>query len=150
MEAVTLFAMCAFGTLLVPAQPELTAMFYAGELGWNPVLVGLVAAAGQCVTYAGLYLGGAQLVARWAFLGRQVDKIRVRFSDRLERGYLMTSAFSGSVGLPPATALAALANGFRVPLVPLLGVLYVFRAARLAFVAAFGQQLADWWRAGGF
>lgn len=150
MQALTLFAMCAFGTILVPAQPELTAMFYASELGWNPLLVGVVAAAGQCVTYAALYLGGAQLVARWAFLSRQVERVRTRFAARLERGYLVTSALSGSVGLPPATAVAALANGFRVPLVHLLAVLFVFRAARLAFVAAFGRQVAAWWQAGGF
>lgn len=147
MEAAALFALCFIGTLFVPGQPEVAAALYSGKLGWHPLAVGAVGAAGQTACYAMLYLGGDQLLRRWAFLQRQVERMRVRFEARLERSYLLMAALSGTVGVPPAVGVAALASSMRVGFIEVMVVLYLSRLARIAVVAAFGQELSAWWRA---
>lgn len=147
MEAAALFALCFVGTLFVPGQPEVTAAFYAGKLGWHPLAVGAVAALGQTACYAGLYLGGDQLLRRWAFLRRQVERMRARFEARLERSYLVMTFLAGTVGVPPAVGMAALAPTMKMRFLEVMLVLYVGRVARISVLAAFGKELGVWWQA---
>lgn len=147
MEALTLFVTCFIGTIFVPGSPEASALWYSGKLGWHPLAVGLVGAAGQTTCYAILYVGGDQLLGRWKFLQRQVDRMRVRFQARLDRSYLLMTALAGSVGVPPAVGIAALASSMRMGFVGVMAVLFVARVARISIVAAFGHELNVWWQA---
>lgn len=147
MEAAALFATCFIGTLFVPGSPEAAALLYAGKLDWHPVAVGLVGAAGQTACYAVLYVGGDQLLGRWKFLQRQVERMRSRFKARLERSYLVMTALAGSVGVPPAVGIAALASSMKVGFLTVMSVLYFARVVRISIVAAFGHELNVWWQA---
>lgn len=147
MEAATLFVTCFIGTIFVPGSPEASALWYSGKLGWHPLAVGLVGAAGQTACYAILYVGGDQLLGRWKFLQRQVERMRVRFEARLAKSYLMMTALAGSVGVPPAVGIAALASSMKVGFISVMTVLYLARVARISIVAAFGHELSVWWQA---
>lgn len=146
METASLFALCFIGTLFVPGQPEVLAALYAGKLGWHPLAVGAVGAAGQTACYAMLYVGGEQLLQRWGFLGRQVERMRAKFQTHLERSFLPMTALAGSVGIPPAVGVAALASGMKMGFIPVMGTLYAARVARLSILAAFGHELNAWWQ----
>lgn len=147
MEALVLVTICAVGTLFPPMNPEFATAAFAARSGWHPVVVGLLAAGGQTVTYAGLYFLGARLLPRWPWLARQVDAIRLRFKDHLERRYLLVAVAAGALGLPPAAGLSAMASGFGIPARHVLPVIFVARAVRASAVAAFGQSLFAWWNA---
>lgn len=124
---------------------EATAVIFGKEMGWHWASVGMTCALGQSLAYMLIYMGGDKLLGRWQWLSRQVARTRVRFEERLTRGYLSIALVAGSVGVPPAIAVVALAGGFRVRMSTLLPVVFVGRFARFALLAAVGTQLNVWW-----
>ena len=145
MSVVVLLALSAASTFVF-GLPEATAMLYVEKYGWSTFAVAVLCAAGQSISFALLYLGGEQLMERWRWLGREVEKVRTRFHSHLERRFLVVAALAGTIGLPPAIGIAALGGGFRVPFLHLLPVMFVCRAGRFAVLILFGKQLTAWWR----
>lgn len=131
------------GSVFPVISTEATAVFYGTEGGWHPLLVGLFCALGQCTTYVALYFGGEKLVMRWNWLARQVHKVRGRFGDRLEGGYLGFAFVGSIVGLPPMNGMMALAAGFNVRLLHIWPISFVGRLIRFTVLAAVGGSLVD-------
>lgn len=146
MDLLFLLAIGVVGTVIPIFSPEGTAVAYGHSSSWSPWIIGAVAAAGQCLTFSALYLGGARLIPRFRGLNALLERTRVRFADHLERRYLVAVAFGSFLGIPPAIGLAALAPGFGVPLAHVLPILYVGRTVRLALLASTGPFLDDVWR----
>lgn len=145
MEALTLFAICCVGTLVPLLNPEVSAVLYGKELGWNPALVGLVGAAGQSATYLFLYLLGGRILPRFRGLAALVERTRLRYHTHLARRFGLVAALAGTVGIPPASAVSALAPGFGIGVRFVLPLLFVGRALRLGLLAAFGDGLNLFW-----
>ena len=142
MNLLTLIGLSAVFTFL-PAMSETTGVFYVHTLHWSPLAVAACCAAGQCIAYAALFLFGEQLVTRWAWLARQTTRVRTRYAHHLENRFLAVSFFGGTISVPPAVALSALAPGFGVPLKHLLPLLYVTRVLRFVVLIYFGDQLTS-------
>ncbi len=144
MEILTLYFIALIGTVLWFINAETASVYYGSQLGWNPAFVGLVCALGQCTTFALLYLGGARLLGRWKKLGGKVERLRERYGEHLENRFLLLTAISGVVGLPPLVALSSIAAGFRVPPSHLLVVAALFRWIRFTTLASVGPQIFAW------
>ena len=144
MSVLALIALSAVSTFVF-GLPEATVLLYVEKYGWNIWPVAALASLGQCMSFAVLYLGGEQLMARWRWLGREVAKIRIRFANHLEQRFLVLTAFAAMFGLPPAVGLAALGGGFQVPLQHFLPVMFVGRTGRFVVIILFGKQVTAWW-----
>lgn len=92
---------------------------FAGLFGSRPwPLVALTLAAGQCLTFSLLFVGGEGLARRVGPFRRQIDRLRaepVRW-ERYRRAAGWWLAAAAGIGFPPLVAMAALA--------PALGVSY--------------------------
>jgi len=121
-----------------------TCMVYSSELGWPPLLVGLIAAVAQSVGYSALYFGGGRLVQRWAALQRHVDAARERWRDRLRDSYLPLTLVGGLTGAPPMVAVAALASAFDAPFMPFLALTFFSRLVRFTLFAGAGHAIMVW------
>lgn len=126
----------------VPAMPEALALLYVQKLHWSWPVVALCVALGQCIAFGALYLFGEQLVLRWRWLDRQVARVRDRYQSHLEERFLVVAAFAGVLGVPPATAVAALGYGFRVPLSHLMLLFFLCRVGRVSMIIFFGGKLS--------
>jgi membrane protein YqaA with SNARE-associated domain len=145
MDLLVLLAIGIVGTVVPLISPEAAAVGYGLNSRWNPWVIGAVGATGQCVTFALLYAGAAKVLPRWKALNALIERTRQRFADHLERRYLVAVVFGATVGLPPAVGVAALAPGFRVPLLHILPILFAGRVLRLAFLASAGTRLDGLW-----
>jgi membrane protein YqaA with SNARE-associated domain len=145
VQLLTLIGICFVGGLFWVANAEATAILYGAQLGWNPLLVGIVSALSQCAMYTLLFWGGDWLIAKWTWLGRKVEKTRARFKARLDKSYLTMTATGALVGLPPMTVMALLAGGFNVRLRTLLAIAFGLRFVRFTVLAAVGTQLQQFW-----
>jgi len=77
LALVSLFLTSIIGAVLWIVSTEVQAAAY-GAAGWNPFLIGAVCSAGQNVNYVILYIGGTELLERWMWLARQVDRVHER------------------------------------------------------------------------
>lgn len=145
MEMLGLFGICIVGTLLPLVSPEASAVLYGKELGWPPLAVGVVGAAGQCVVYLVLYVAGERLLAKWKKLGAMVERTRLRYHTHLRRRFGLVSLLAATIGLPPAVSVAALAPGLGISLHLVLSILFAGRVFRLGVLAAGGEWLNRWW-----
>ncbi len=145
MELASLLGIGFVGSVFWVVNAELTAILYGSQLGWHPLAVGLLIGAAQTAMYVLLYFGGAQAMTRWAWLDRQVVRVRDRFQERLERAYLPASGVAAILGVPPVIALVALAPGFQVPLLHVVPIAFAGRVVRFSILAAFGERLVAWW-----
>ena len=136
MEALALVAIGYAGTVFWPLSPEAFAAGYVTKGGWNPLLVGLLAASGQAGAHATLYFAGDQLRRRWAWFDRKCERARTKHGQRLERGQVRLAISSGLVGLPPSSVTAALAPGLGLSPRTLLPLLFAMRIIRISVVAA--------------
>lgn len=141
LEMFTLMGVAWVGSVFWVVSPEVLSAVYGSQLGWNPLAVGLVAATSQCTVYFLLYRGGDALARRWAFLARQIERVRVRFATHLERNYVGMLLLGGLVGLPPVIAVVTLAPGFGISFRKVLMATFVARTARFAALAALGEAV---------
>lgn len=145
MEVLGLFGICLVGTLVPLVSPEASAVLYGKELGWPPLAVGVVSAAGQSVVYLVMYVAGERVLAKWKKLAAVVDRTRLRYHTHMRRRFGLVSFLAATVGLPPAIAMAALAPGFGISLHLVLSILFVGRVLRFGLLAAGGGWLNQWW-----
>jgi hypothetical protein len=136
MEAFSLVAIGFVGTIFWLLSPEAAAAVYATQRGWNPLLIGLLAATGQAAAHLTLYFGGDQLRRHWGWFDRKCERVRVRHGALLARGLVPLGCASGLIGVPPSSVTAALAPGLGMPGRVLLPLLFVTRIIRLSVVAA--------------
>jgi membrane protein YqaA with SNARE-associated domain len=141
MYALALIASTFVGTFFWPASPEAAVALFVSQRGWNALLVGLVAAAGQGLAYVLIYPSGEQIRQRWPWFGRQCERVRLRFGARLAQGGLPLACSSGLVGVPPSSVLVALAPGLGLRARWLLPVLFVMRVLRFTFIAAVASRV---------
>ncbi|GIW73437.1 MAG: hypothetical protein KatS3mg102_2979 [Planctomycetota bacterium] len=146
LELLGLLGLGFVGSVFWVVSTEAAAVYYGSALACPPLLVGLACALGQCGMYLILYAGGEQLLGRWRWLGRQVDRARQRLGERLETAYLSTAGLGAVLGVPPALAFPALAGSFGVRLGALLPVMFAGRLVRFSVLAAAGAQLLGWLR----
>lgn len=141
MQLLALFSTCLLTTLVpVAGVPEATTLLYTKELGWSWPLVGFIAGLAQTAAYAVVFVGG-QWMLRWAFLRRQVERVRLKFDRHLRQHFLLVTASSGFAGIPPGLALSAIAAAFHVPFGRYVLVLLAGRVLRMSAVAFAGDEL---------
>jgi membrane protein YqaA with SNARE-associated domain len=124
------------GTFFWPVSPEAGAILWARRYGWNPLVIGVVAALGQAGAHLVLYFFGDQIRRRWRWFDRQCERARLRFGDRLTRHTSWLGLTSGLIGLPPTSATAALAPGLGLHAARLLPFMFLARVVRFAVVTA--------------
>ncbi|NUN15425.1 MAG: hypothetical protein HUU55_17515 [Myxococcales bacterium] len=144
MEILTLIGIGYIGAIFWIISTEVAAVYYCVELGWNPVLVAITCAIGQCGMYATLFSSGGLLLRKWTRFQVLVEKTARRFGTHHRIRYLSIAGFGSVTGIPPMPALAVLAPGFHVPLVGILAVAFVFRSVRFFVLAQFGNVLIPW------
>jgi membrane protein YqaA with SNARE-associated domain len=144
MQILVLFWTALLGSAFWPVPVSATCVLYGSQLGWPPLLVGLVTATAQSVGFALLYFGGRWLLDRWTSLARRVESQRQRWIALLQRGFLPATLCGGVAGVPPMLVLATLAPAFEAPLLPFLLLAFVGRAVRFTIMAGAGQALATW------
>ena len=147
MEALLLIGYSVIGAIFWVINVESLAILYGATRGWNPLLVGVLLATGQNITYVALYFGGDQLIHRWDWLGTRVKKVFDRFGDNLRQRFLGVTALAGLTGLPPAVAMPALAPGAGVKLISVISVTFTTRVIRFTILAWFGEAIYSWWNA---
>jgi membrane protein YqaA with SNARE-associated domain len=145
LQFLALVGLSAVGTF-VPGMPEGLSVGYSSKYHWNIWLIATGCAAGQSISFLVLYFFGEQVMRRWAWFSKQVYDVRVKFADHLEERFLILSALGGSVGVPPALAMAALGSGFGVPARHVIPVLFLTRILRFAVMTVIGGHLWDWVR----
>jgi len=141
---LSLLAFSFAGGIVWLFNVESAAVVYGNQSGWHPLTVGLTCAAGQTLAYTFLFYCGDWLYSRWRWAGKQVAKTRAKYGDRLGRSFLTLTAPAALIGLPPMTAMAALAGGFQVRLLPLVAIAFSLRFVRFTLLAAMGDRLTGW------
>ena len=144
MEVLAMLGSGLVGSVFWVVSTEATAIYYGTEAHWHPLLVGLLCATGQCLTYTLLYLVGEPLVARWSWLQQKVAHARKRFERRLQTAYLTLTGFASVIGLPPMLAMAILGRSFDIRISRLLPVAFVGRTTRFTLLALIGDGLTAW------
>lgn len=144
MAILSLLAFSFAGGIVWVFNVESAAVVYGNQGGWHPLVVGLTCAAGQTLAYTFLFHCGDWLYARWRWAGRQVEKTRKKYGDRLSKSFLTFTAPAALIGLPPMTAMAALAGGFQVRLLPLIAIAFSLRLVRFTILAALGDKVSAW------
>jgi hypothetical protein len=141
MYALALIGTTFVGTFFWPASPDVAVALFMSRRGWNALTVGLLAAAGQGMAYAVIYPTGEQIRRRWRWFGRQCERVRVRFGPRLTTRGLPIACASGLIGVPPSSALVAVAPGLGLRARWLLPVLFVMRVLRFTLIAALASRV---------
>lgn len=113
-ELITLFGISIIGTVVWVINAEVSAAVYTSQLNHNAIMVGIVCAFGQGVTFSLLYWFGEKLAQQWKGLQNQLDRIQKRFGDHLLKAFTFLSFLGGVIGFPPAIGMAALAAGLGV------------------------------------
>ncbi len=144
VEILVLVPIGFVGSVFWFVSAEGSAMYY-GSLGYHPLLIGLLAALGQCVMYVILYHGGSRLVARWSWLARKVEALRMRYERRLTTGYLSVSSVAAVTGVPPLVALMTLGSAFGARFWHLWPLALAGRTIRFTVLAAVGEELVAAW-----
>lgn len=147
MAFLSLLAFSFAGGIVWIFNVESAAVLYGGKSAWHPLAVGLTCAAGQTLAYTFLFYCGDWLYAHWRWAGRKIERTRLKYGERLSKSFLTLTAPAALVGLPPMTAMAALAGSFQVRPLPLLAIAFSLRVVRFTLLAAVGQPLLSWWGA---
>jgi membrane protein YqaA with SNARE-associated domain len=110
-----LFSLLVFipSPLLQFINAEAWAIFVGLTGQRSPVLLGVVLGVSQTLGFAGLYLFGHKLLARWGRLNRVFARFDV---ERMRHRAPYLLALGSTVGLPPHNALALAAPLVSVPL----------------------------------
>ncbi len=146
MTLLALVGIGFVGTVLWFINTEATAVVYHVELGWNPVLIATVLSLSQNGMYVFLYHGGGRMVERWRWLGKRVERARVRYARMLEKAYLPSTFVAAIFGLPPVLAMVTLAQGFGYRRRQIFPLTLVGRFIRFFTLAMIGETLFLWWQ----
>lgn len=141
LDFCTLFASAVAGPVLfwIPASTELLAAAF-GRRGYSPLLVGLIAATGQCVLFTMLFIFGNQLVSRWFWLRRKTEYAATRHTKLMKRGSLTATLSATAIGVPPTIVLFTLAPSFRLSLPPMIIIVFAGRVLRFSILCAVGRS----------
>lgn len=143
---LSLYALSVAGGVIWLFNVEAAAILYGANLGYPAPVVGVVCAAGQATAYTLLFLFSGWLLPRWRWAQRQTEALLRKYGERIERSFLIFTATAAFIGLPPMTGMAIVAPGFRVRLPTMLAIAFSLRVVRFTILAAFGLQLAAWWK----
>ena len=145
MGLVTLFLFCFAGGIVWLFNAEGACVLAAGSGRWSPVTVGVVCTLGQTAAYTFLYFGGGWLRDHWRWWRRQLERAEAKWGHVLQRGAVALTAPAALLGVPPMTAMAALAGSFKVRFLWVLVFALTFRSVRFQLLAHAGVELAVWW-----
>lgn len=109
-------------------------------------LVALALAAGQCLAFSALFLGGDRLTRRVGPLRRRVERLQ-QHPERLERyrrAAVWWLAAAAAVGIPPLVALSPLAPALGVRFRTFALVALGGRTLRFMVLAGLPGLFADW------
>jgi len=115
----------------IPASTEILAAAF-GRQGFEPALVGLVCAAGQCTTFTLIFLFGERAAARWQWLHKRVDAVAAHRRRFLDRGKMAIIFGAAACGVPPTVPLFILAPSLQIRLVQMLVIVFTMRFLRFA------------------
>jgi membrane protein YqaA with SNARE-associated domain len=138
VEALALLGIAFVGSVFWLVSPEASSVYYGAKLGWHPLAVGALVAAGQAPMYVMLYYGGERWAMRWKWLARVVARTRRRYQARMERSYMVLTAVGAVTGLPPVIAMCALASAFDIRFARLFPVVVLCRVLRFTVLASGG------------
>jgi len=144
MGFLSLFAFSFAGGIIWVFNVETAAMVYGARSGWHPLLVGLACAGGQSAAYTFLFFAGDWLFRRWRWGRAQVERTRARYGSTPASSFLLLTVPAALVGIPPMTAMAALAGGCKVRLLPMIALAFSFRLIRFTILASAGTPLVAW------
>jgi membrane protein YqaA with SNARE-associated domain len=139
------FLFCFLSGASFIINAEATVVVTTTQFGLHPVLAGLGASSGQVILYWMLYKFGDVLARRWRWLNRQVTRTREKYGNQLDERFGILTGFAGVFGLPPVTAMAAIAPGFGMRLLTFLAIAVPLRFLRFLVLGAFSQELAALW-----
>ena len=129
-------ALVAFvGTVFWPASPEAATALAGAQHRWSPLLLGLVAAAGQSVALTGLFFFGDQLRRRWRWFDRKCARARERSRLGTERTAAWVVVGAGLLGFPPVSVTATLLPGVAPRARRLLPLMLALRFVRFTVLA---------------
>ena len=122
LDLAALFVL-AFGGPIVfwlPASTEVLCAMAGGQR-IHPILVGLVAAAGQSMLMALLYVFGERMANRIECLRKSVDRVSGSASKPLlRRGKHAVAISASAIGFPPTVPLFTLAPSLNMRLTPMM------------------------------
>jgi membrane protein YqaA with SNARE-associated domain len=139
LDGVLLVAVSFVGTVIWPLSPDAALLVYVAA-GDHPVLeAALLATAGQTAMFLLLYRLGDRLRARWPWLDRRCQQVRMRWGARLQASTRPLACASGLVGLPPSVPTVLLAAALGLPARTTLSLLITCRAAWFVGLALAGS-----------
>ncbi len=138
LETLSLLGIAFVGSVVWLISPEASAVYYGAKLGWHPLAVGVVVAAGQAPMYVMLYFGGERWAMGWRWLARVVARTRRRYQSRMERNYVGLTVLGAIFGIPPVIAMCALASAFDIRPRRILPVVIACRVVRFSVLAGTG------------
>jgi len=143
MSLLSLAAVGFIGTVFWLVSPEAATALAGAQRRWSPLMIGLVAAAGQSVALCGLFFFGDQLRRRWRWFDEKCERARAK--SRLGREGTAASivAAAAVLGFPPVSVTAALVPGVAPRPLRLLPLMLVLRFARFAALA-WGARASGW------
>ena len=132
--AASLTGVALVGTVFWPLSPEAAAIYYVTVRGWNALGVGLLAALGQVLAAALLFLVGGELRRRSTWFDKRCQDAQAKVGKYLARGQWALAAASGLLGVPPVSVTSALAPGLGVSPARYLPVVFIGRTIRFVLV----------------
>jgi membrane protein YqaA with SNARE-associated domain len=145
MGLLTLLLFCFASGIIWLFNAEAACILAAGSGRWSPVTVGVVCALGQTLAYTFLYFGGTWLRDHWRWWRAQLERAETRWGRVLQRSFLALTAPAALIGIPPMTAMAALAGSFKVRFLWMIAIALIGRSVRFQVLAHAGVELAVWW-----
>jgi membrane protein YqaA with SNARE-associated domain len=133
------------GSVVWVFNVEAAATVAGASGGWHPLIVGVTCAVGQALGYTLLFFAGEIVFRYWRWGQRKVEWTRERYGERLKTGFYGLTFTAALAGLPPLTAMAALAGGLQVRFLPMMAILLPLRIIRFTVLAAVGEELLAWW-----
>ena len=123
----------------IPGSTEVLCAALGRRGSPSPIIVGNLAASGQCSLFIFLFLCGSRISSRWPALRRRVDVIAMHRRKLVERGSLGLTVSAAAIGVPPTVPLFTMAPSFHMRLLPMLCVVYIFRFVRFSAICAFAS-----------
>jgi membrane protein YqaA with SNARE-associated domain len=140
-QPLILLGVAFLGTFVWVFNCEAALIVAITRQGWGAVPVALLMTAGQAAAWLLLFTVGQRLRARWRWFDRQCERVRRRWGERLARRATVVMVLGGIFGVPPTSALAALAPGMGVRLSVLLPVMAAARVVRFLVIGLLASRV---------
>lgn len=134
LEATALIGMAFLGTFVWIFNCETLLVVQVTQRGWHPLPAALLLCAGQAVAWVVLFGAGRWLRSRWGWFDRSCERAHARWGARLRTRALWVIAASSVVGIPPTSAVAALAPGLDLRLSRLVPLMFAGRLIRFLVI----------------